>query len=149
MKIYLASSFSLVPRVQRISDILEENGYNIICKWWKRAYKTENLGVVETTELKKMYDNLPPEEFYSRHETKWSYEHDFKGVKDADILILIANDFPKAYNGANIELGIALSDEKPCFSLGVLENSVLYYPVKKCKTVNELLIKLKVMEWLK
>ena len=77
--------------------------------------------------------------FYEKPETKLSFECDYKGVKNADIFIFVADDTPRKYNGANVELGIALSDKKPCFSIGVLENSVLYYPIVKCANIQEVI----------
>ncbi|GAH75200.1 unnamed protein product, partial [marine sediment metagenome] len=35
--------------------------------------------------------------------------------------------------------GIAIGDNKPCYALGNLELSVLYYPVHHCDTIGVLL----------
>lgn len=139
MKIYVASSFSLIDKVEAVVKELESVGHEITIKWWARAFNIPSEGLVHTIELKKRYANLKPQDFYARPECKWSYETDFIGVKDADILVLVVDDIPRAYNGANIELGIALSDNKRCYSIGNLENSALYYPVIKCKSIIELL----------
>jgi len=139
MNIYLASSFKLIEKVEKAAKALEDNGFKITEKWWKRPYQVEGLGVVQTSELKKMYEDLTTEEFYEKPETKLSYECDYKGVKNADIFVFIADDTPRKYNGANVELGIALSDQKPCFSIGTLENSVLYYPIVKCADIQEVI----------
>lgn len=140
MKIYIASSFRLLGRVVWLADELEKMGHEITVKWWAREYEIPGeRKPVKTTELKERYEFMGPDEFYARPETRLSYEADFKGVKDSQALILMADDEPRKYNGANIELGIAIGDNKPCFSLGALENSVLYYPVIKCRTFLELL----------
>jgi len=139
MKIYIASSFNLIQKVELVCKALEKLGYEITEKWWKRVYQTGTGDLVETSDLKKKYDSLSMDEFYSRPECRLSYWKDFKGVKKADILVFVADDKPRAYNGANIELGIALGDRKRCFSIGVLDNSVLYYEVVKTKNIMELL----------
>ena len=139
MKVYIASSFNLISKVIALEEALEKAGHVITTKWWKRAYNIPTEGLVHTTELKKRYDALSSQEFYSRSECKLSFEFDFKGVKDAEALIFVADDNPRAYNGANIELGIALGNNKPCLSIGALNNSVMYYPVLKCNTLQELL----------
>ena len=74
-----------------------------------------------------------------RPETYWSFVSDFEGVKDADIFVFIAGSEPRKFNGANVELGIALGDLKPCFVIGELEISVLYYLVTRCSDVEELI----------
>lgn len=139
MKFYIASSFSLIPKVVDVEEALEEAGHSITTKWWKRAYLVPFEGLVQTTELKKRYDSLAPTEFYLKPECEISYDLDFKGVKDAEALVFVADDAPRAYNGANVELGIALGDKKPCLSIGALQNSVLYHPVIKCSNIQELL----------
>ena len=146
MKFYIASKFSLLERVRELSRALERAGHEITVKWWSRKYDIPGEGKVQTTDLKKIYNGLPEGEFYNRPETAFSYDSEFKGVKDADVFILIAGDKPGKFNGANIELGIALSDSKPCYSVGPLENSVLYYPVKKFKTIPALLGAIKIEE---
>jgi len=139
MKFYLASSFALVDRVQAACDALEAAGHTITVKWWNRKYYLPGEGNVRTTDLKNRFNHLDDEAFYSRPETKKSYLADYQGVKDADVFIIIAGDKRRAFNGANIELGIALGDNKPCFSLGVLDTSVLYYDVIKRATIEEII----------
>jgi len=139
LKIYIASSFSQVDKVDLIAQNLELQGHEITVKWWSREYEIPGEGAVKTTDLKVRYEDLDPEDFYKKPETRRSYEADYQGVKDADALVFVAEDTPRAYNGANVELGIALGDGKPCFSLGALDKSVLYYPVFKCVFLEELL----------
>lgn len=144
MKIYIASSFKLIDRVEWLAHELESLGHEITVKWWAREYEIPGeIAPVKTTELKERYEFLTPDDFYARPETKLSFDSDVKGVKEAQALIFMADDEPRAYNGANIELGIAIGENIPCFSLGELEKSVLYYPVLRCKTVPELLFYLK------
>lgn len=139
MKFYLASSFRFIDKVEKAAEAIESAGHTISEKWWKRPYQVEGLGVVETADLKEIYENLSPEEFYAKPETKFSFEADYKGVMDADVFLFVADDTPRKYNGANIELGIALAAMKFCVSIGVLEKSVFYYPVKKFKVIEEVL----------
>lgn len=142
MKLYLASSFTLIERVERASNYLEKEGHKITVKWWSRKYNIDGEREVCTTILKKENDLLDIEEFYKTPECKYSFESDLKGVKDADAFIFIADHNPRSYNGANVELGIAIGDNKPCFVLGNLTKSVLYYPVVRCKSLHDLSVNL-------
>ena len=139
MKFYLASSFKLIEKVEATASIVEGWGHTITEKWWERPYQVEGLGLIQTDKLHDLYDDLPSEDFYSKPECKFSFEADYNGVMDADVFLFVADDKPRKYNGANVELGIALAAMKYCAYIGVLENSVLYYPVKKFKDVEELL----------
>ena len=139
MKIYIASSFSLIPRVEALAKILEEKDHKITVKWWKRIYQNEDLGSVDTQQLKKEYEDLEPNVFYSKPETRASYLEDLKGIEDAEVFILVAADIPRNYGGANIELGYALASGLLCLSLGKLENSALYFDVIRCKDHDEII----------
>lgn len=139
MKVYLASSFKLIEKVKKVCTVLEAWNHEITEKWWDRPYQVESLGEIHTSDLKKIYDGLEPDEFYSKPETRMSFDLDYIGVIEADALVLVADSKPRKYNGANIELGIALGAGIPCYYMGVLENSVLYYPVVKCHSYQELL----------
>lgn len=136
-KFYLASSFKLIHRVQKITDLLEAYGHTITEKWWDREYETGH-----TTELKKRYDKLRPGVFYQLKETEKSYMLDFQGIKDCDIFIFVADDKARRYNGACVELGIALAYGKPCYLLGSLENSVMFYQLKRLDCIDTLIYKL-------
>lgn len=142
MKVYVGSSFSLIPRVEEVVKALEEAGHEITVKWWDRIYDTKDSGKKETQELKKLYADLDPDEFYSRPETRKSFLADLKGIEDCDDFILVADDMPQNYGGANIELGYAYGCGKDCFSIGALENSALYWAVKRCKTIDELIFEI-------
>lgn len=142
MKIYVASSFSLIPKVEQVVSALEKVGHKITVKWWKRIYQTENLGSVDTQKLKKLLNDLDPDEFYSRPEVKKTFMVDLQGIEDAECFVLVADDVPRNYGGANIELGYAMGCGKDCFSIGVLANSALYWAVKRCETIPELIFKI-------
>ena len=139
MKIYVASSFKLIPIVESVVEALEDAGHTITEKWWDRAYKTKDLGLIDTQKLKKIYDDLDPSEFYSKKETSKSYVLDLRGIEDSDAFVFVADYSPKKFTGANIELGYALALGKDCLSVGELENSVMYSGVLKCKTVSSVL----------
>lgn len=141
MKVYVASSFRLLEKVKDISDVLEKSGFEITVKWWDRIYEIDGEHI-KTTDLRESYRTLTSEEFYNKHETRLSYFADYHGIKNADVFVFVASDIPRKYNGANIELGIALGEGIKCFSIGNLENSVLYYPVVKCKNKKDLLKRL-------
>jgi hypothetical protein len=148
MKVYVASSFSLIPKVKKITKILEKRGHEISEKWWNRVYSSEGLGLVDTQKLKKIFDDLPPDEFYSKIETRKSYLLDLKGITEAEAFIFVANDKPRKFTGANIELGYALAKGIRCLSIGNLTNSVLYFEVIRCKNIQEILYWLSDLEGL-
>jgi len=149
MKIYLASSFKFIPRIERLTNLLEIDGFEITLKWWKRIYQTEELGQVKTSDLKKIYADLDPSEFYSKPETKQSYLSDLKAIEESEALILVAPDKASRndFVGANIELGYALALGIHCLSIGELNKSAMYHGVKKCETYIDLLSELKLLEW--
>ncbi len=139
MKFYLASSFDLIDKVEKVCNSIEGYGHSITVKWWSKEYDIPNEGKVKTTVLKDRRLNMISEQFYELPETRRSYLDDFRGVINADIFIFIADEKTKIYNGANVELGIALANNIICFSIGKLTNSVLYYDVLKRNSIEEIL----------
>lgn len=148
MKLYLASSFNFIPRIERLTNLLEIDGFEITLKWWKRIYDSKEFGQVKTSDLKKLYANLDPSEFYSKPETKQSYLSDLEAIEESEALILVAPDQASRtdFVGANIELGYALALGLKCFSIGELNKSAMYHDVIKCKTYIDLLHELKIFE---
>lgn len=139
MKVYIASSFALIPRIIRVAKELEAAGHEVLVKWWDRAFDLPTEGPVHTTILKRRYESLSPEEFYSRPECKIAYETDFEGVLECDVLLFVADPEPRNYTGANVELGMALALDKECMVLGRLPNSAMYYPVRWFTTIEAVL----------
>ena len=127
MKIYIASDFNLIPKIEGVAKTLEEAGHTILVKWWSRK------------DLKTKFAVLEPDDFYAEFETANAYERDFNGVKESDVLLFVADETPRFYGGANVELGIALGDNKRCIVLGRLKNSAMYWPVYRAKDINEVL----------
>ena len=138
-KVYIASSFSLIHKVREVEKALEDAGYTVLCKWWTGLDFIPGEG----RSLKEKAQTVTPQEFYSSPGAKTAFERDFKAVKDADFLVFVADDEPRKYNGANVEYGIAVGDGKPCFSLGRLENSAMYYAFIKCYSIPDLLTMIK------
>lgn len=129
MKIYLASCFNLVDIVQLVADYLKTVGHTITVEWWAK----------DGFDLRDKKNNMEnPEGFYEDPICKLIYERDYIGVLHSDALVIVAGSQPKAFNGANVEYGIALAFNKPCFSIGKLDNSAMYYPVHQCKSLFEL-----------
>ena len=139
MKFYLASSFDLVDKVEKVCKAIEGYGHSITVKWWSREYDIPNEGKVKTTILKSRFNKVESDKFYNRPEVRRSYLDDFSGVTNADVFIFISDEKTKIYNGANVELGIALANNIICFSIGELTNSVLYYDVLKRNNIEEIL----------
>jgi len=127
MKIYIASSFSLIHKIEQIVEILEKAGHEITVKWWTRY------------DLKKQFEVLEPDDFYEEPECANAYERDFNGVMECNVLLFVADDEPRYYTGANVELGIALGNSIRCMSIGRLRNSALYWNVYRAKDMDDVL----------
>jgi len=129
MKFYLASSFDLVGFVQEIANNLTELGHTITVEWWHKDFKKLQLS------KKAWYEDKRVENVSKRN---------FRGIENAEVFLLVThpNDSRK-FNGANIELGYALALGKDCYSIGKLERSAMYVPVKKCSSLSEFLEKLR------
>jgi len=134
MKLYIASAFNLVPDVEAVVRWLEADGHSITVKWWSK----------DGFDLRdKKADNDNPDAFYQDPVCELIFKRDFGGILEADAFVLIAGAAPRAFNGANVEYGIALAHGKPCFSIGKLDNSALYFPIVKCASLSELLERLR------
>ena len=135
LKVYVASSFKLKDRVIAVEKALEQAGYVLHCKWWN------NLDYIpsENRTLNEKSNFVSNEEFYSSPGCETAFKRDLNAVFDADVFVLVCGDTPRAFNGANIELGIAIGRDLKCFSIGKLDNSALYYPVKRCSGIEDLL----------
>jgi len=130
MKIYIASSFDLRNKIEEVSKTLEDAGHIITCKWWI------------ADDLKKNSFIKTSEDFYKDPSCSDIYYRDKLAVERADILIFVAADDARKYNGANVELGMALAKGKACYSVGALQNSAMYFPVIRAKDLNDLKFKL-------
>lgn len=130
MNIYLASTFELVEIVELAAEVLEGEGHTIAVKWW--AADGFNMW-----DKKKDHTS---DAFYNDPTCRRIYEKDFNGVRNAQALVIVADGLtPTGFTGANVELGIALASNVPCFSLGMLKNSAMYWPVVRCRNFDELL----------
>lgn len=127
MKFYLASSFSLARNLDVLSTALELRGHTVAVKWWERLH------------LKRKFQDLEPDEFYAEPECEYAFMRDMMGIHEADAVILVADDEPRPYCGANVEVGIAIGVGRPVFSIGRLQNSAMYWPVKRCRDLAEVL----------
>jgi nucleoside 2-deoxyribosyltransferase len=124
MKFYLASSFKNIIVVQLVANYLRELGHEITTEWWHTDFKQS---------IQK-----PDAEWYIDERVQAIAKRNFDGIKKADAIILIANLEPCKFNGANIELGYALALGKICYSIGKLERSAMYVPVKQFETIEAL-----------
>ncbi len=124
MKFYIASSFGFCDAVKSLANMLEDRGHTITCKWWLVDYK-EALGIVDD------------EIWFSQPIIRTIYRRSLKAIEDADILILVAPE-PHRFNGANIEVGMALALHKPVICMGTLMRSAMYEPLIRCLTIGEL-----------
>lgn len=124
MRFYLASAFKHKAAVRSLAEALESRGHEITCRWWLCDFKVA-LGIEND------------DEWFSKPIIRTIYRRSHKAIEDADILILVAPKKSK-FNGANIEVGIALGLHKPVISLGELERSAMYEPLIRCKTLDDL-----------
>lgn len=124
MKFYLASAFGFTEQVRKLARKLEQRGHTITCRWWIVDFKTA-LHIPNN------------EKWFSQPIIRTIYQRSFKAVEDADILILVAPEKHK-FNGANIEVGMALALHKPVICLGELERSAMYEPLIRCRTMHDL-----------
>jgi nucleoside 2-deoxyribosyltransferase len=119
LRVYLASSFELKDRVQRISDLLEERGIGITRKWWLKDYK-------------RAFGKIADDEWYSNDEVQSVSRKNFEAIDQAHAVILVSDDkTSRKFVGANIEVGYALAKGKLVFSVGALERSAMYVPVER------------------
>lgn len=127
MKIYIASSFQFTDAVRTLACALGARGHMITCKWWLVDYKVA-------------LDIESDEKWFSQPIIRTIYRRSFKSIEDADLLILVAPKVPKRtrFNGANIEVGIALGMNKPVICLGELDRSAMYEPLIRCPTTKDL-----------
>ena len=132
----------MIDKVEILSKLLEDKGHTITVKWWDRKYEIDGEQI-HTTELKKTTHELDPITFNHLEETTISFWGDYNGIISADVFIFYAEDKPRKYNGASVELGIALGQMTPCYLLGKLENSVLFSTLNPCESISELLWKIK------
>ena len=130
MKIYLASSFGLIEKIEEVCKALEAEGHEILVRWWNRAH------------LKKKFAVLEADVFYQEAECKYAFERDLQGVKDCDALVFVASDVIKPYCGASVEMGMAFALGKPVYSIGVFKNSAMYYGIIRCQDLEEVISRL-------
>lgn len=139
--VYVASSFKLKDRVHSVEKALEQAGYVIHCKWWN------NLDYIpaEHRTLNEKSDVVSNDEFYNSPGCEIAFRRDVKAIYIAEVFVLVCGDKPRSFNGANIELGVAISrGKRQCglFSIGALDNSALYWPVKRCSSIEDLLFEI-------
>lgn len=122
--VYLASSFSLSDRVQRVYEALELAGHEVPDVWWN-----EDLKEID----------LPDDEWYEHPDVEAIAERHWNSIEQADTYILVCPpNEPKKYNGANVELGYAHAHGLDCYALGALERSAMYVPVTRVESLGGL-----------
>jgi len=131
LKVYLASSFDLTERVQKIADLLQEKGIGVTRKWWLKDYKSA-------------FGQISNEAWYREEKVRWVSRENFKAIDQADAVILVCPpDSPHNFTGANIEVGYAIAKNKRVLSVGALGRSAMYVPVEKHSSIETLLLALK------
>lgn len=126
LKIYLASSFRFTEQVTHIRSKLQLLGHMITCEWWHTDYK----------------QLFTQDQFWNQEIIKVIYQRTLEAIKECDILILVSPE-PTKFNGANVEVGIALALGKPVVAYGLIEVSGMYAPVVRCDSLKQLELFLK------
>lgn len=127
--VYLASSFSLKDRVQRVHDTLADEAIEVTDVWWDESREHANLKDID----------VPDEEWYDLDPVVQRAGRHFRNIRRADAFAIICpRDGTKKFNGANVELGYAIAENIPCFSVGRLERSAMYEPVTQLDSAREL-----------
>lgn len=133
MKVYLASSFSLRDRVEKVYQRLTNTGHEIEDIWWRddRLRGQENL-------------DSPWHEFFKQPEVQQMAQRHWDAIERADAYVLVApEDEKRRFNGANIELGYAYAHGLDCYAVGTLKRSVMYAPVHRYGDIGSLVRGLK------
>lgn len=120
-KVYLASSFKLKGRINRVAEALRAADIEIADVWWDESKEQADLKTID----------MPDEEWYADETIIQRADRHFEAIEDSDALVIVCPPFgeTKKFNGANVELGYALALDLPLFSVGRLERSAMYYPV--------------------
>lgn len=122
--VYIASSFGLADRVQRVCDALVSAGHRVPDRWWNENVKTMDL---------------PDDEWYGHPEVVAMAERHWNSIEECDTYVLVCPPSEaKKFNGANIELGYAHANRLDCYSVGAVERSAMYVPLTRLDTVDEL-----------
>lgn len=116
IKVYIASSFKLIPQVKYVAKLLNDYGCLITKLWWNFDYKTIDL---------------PNSLWYKEEDVINISQENFNAIDECDILLFVANHKPQKYNGANVEVGYAIGKNKIVCSIGELERSAMYVPIKQ------------------
>ena len=128
--VYIASSFNLKERVQRVYDALTDAGYGVPDVWWDESREQADLKTIDE----------PDHYWYQLNVVQRRAERHWRNIEEADVFVIVApEEGTKKFNGANIELGYAIASGCACYSVGRLERSAMYEPVVQTDVVDELL----------
>ena len=131
MDVYLASSFNLIPLVEDAYRKLTEAGHIIPVRWWDRI------------ELKRKFAPLSADIFYAEPECQYAYLRDRSAIEACQAIILISGDSPYKFAGASYEMGLADAMGKLLYSVGEIENSAMYYAIRRFKSIENVIDDLK------
>jgi len=112
--VYIASSSKFVDDCKKLEEwLFEKYEVEVTRPWWRHYFK-------EYEKYKAMSD----QEFYSDTKVQLVPVLDFKGVDDADLVIILVKDRYKL-TGALIEMGYALAKGKPVIVFGKMKRSAM------------------------
>lgn len=126
-RVYLASSFKLADRVERVYQALQEAGHVVPDVWWRDK------------RLADQHPDAGTDEYFEHDEVHEMALRHFQNIAECDTFVLVApKDRSRKFNGANIEYGFALAYTLHCYAVGQIERSAMYEPITRVDTVDEL-----------
>lgn len=114
MKAYIASSSMFEEECEELSKFLKGFGISVTRKWW-RFHKTDALDL----------SGLPDIDFYNHYQVQFIREADFRAIREADMVIVIAHYPEKALTGSLIEVGYAIAQNKIVIFMGRMKRCTM------------------------
>lgn len=127
MKVYIASSSKFAGECEDLANYIEARfDFEITRRWWNHYVKDSHL-----------FKDKTDEEFYQNPQVQIIREADYKAVRDADLVIIIAH-YPKALTGALLECGYAIAHHKIVIFLGKMKRSAMVSNCIHAKDMDQL-----------
>jgi nucleoside 2-deoxyribosyltransferase len=125
VKIYLASSFSLLKEVEQLAGELARRGHELTCRWWTKSFHETNT--------------VANGGFYGKATIRAVGLRNLMKIDQADLLIFLTSTTKlEKHTGGNIEVGYAFGKNKPVIIVGIIKESAMYSPAIHVDTVAEL-----------
>jgi hypothetical protein len=127
-RIYLASDFSLNERLCTVHEALTEAGYEVPDVWW--SYDLKGL-------------ELPDNKWYQFQKVSRTANWHWEVIEQSDVCVLVApENTAHTFTKGNLQLGYAHGNGLDLYAVGEIEQCVLYEPINRCGTIEDLLTEL-------